>query len=51
MVILTFFFEEVLNYSDKVSTPMNEIFYLKLTVGFCVFFNYHYQIRLPRNFK
>lgn len=38
MVILTFFFEEVPNYSDKVSTPMNEIFYLKLTVGFCVVF-------------
>lgn len=50
--ILTFLFKEVLSYSCKVSTLLNEIFYLKMTVG--VFKNnYHYQIQiqLPRNFK
>lgn len=29
---LTFPLKEVLSYSDKVSTPVNEIFYLKMTV-------------------
>lgn len=49
MATLTFFFEEVLSYSDKVSTLLNEIFYPKKTIVFKK--NYHYQIHLPRNFK
>lgn len=32
MATLTFFFKEVLSYSDKVFTLLNEIFYPKKTV-------------------